>query len=189
MTYLVVGDTEGQVANAAALQAAGIGCDPVDPDEVLQLKPIGACGLGGWRAEFRDTRGQDFTGVVLVSPPRQLPWLDPGLFDWESGRAGLVAGVLAPGLANLYVVGVGTSRFRAGGSDLLVALIRGQAGLDHPLVDELMRFVGASHEVPDGRASRRLERRLHRRLRPASVESWWRAARDLDGPLTAGRGI
>jgi hypothetical protein len=187
-TYLVVGGAERRGANVAALEAAGIPCDAATPEEVLLLEPLSTCGLDGWRARFRDNRDRHFTGVVLVSPPRRLPWLDPGLFDWESGRAGLVAGVLAPGLANLYVLGLGTAGFRAGGAELLVALIGTQTGLDHPLVDELIRVVGPSHEVPAGRASRRLERRLQRRLRPAGARSWWQAARDLDGPLTAARG-
>jgi hypothetical protein len=187
-TYLVIGSAERRRSNVLALEAAGIRSDAVEPDEVVGLAPLGSCGLEGWRTTFRDGRDRGFAGVVLVNPPRRLPWLDPGLFDWEAGRAGLVAGVLAPGLANLYVLGVGTSGFRAGGAELLVALVRAQAGLDHPLVDELIRIVGPSHEVPAGRAGRRLERRLQRRLRAPGARSWWQAARDLDGPLAAARG-
>jgi hypothetical protein len=187
-TYLVVGGAERRASSVAALEAAGIRSETVVPDEVVRLEPLGACGLEGWSARFRGDRPRTFAGVVLASPTRRLPWLDPGLFDWDAGRAGLVAGVLAPGLANLYVLGLGTSAFRAGGAELLVALIRAQAAVDHPLVDELISVVGTSHEVPVGRAGRRLERRLQRRLRPAGARSWWQAARDLDGPLAAARG-
>jgi hypothetical protein len=188
VTYLVVGGAQRPETSLGALDAAGIQCDAAQAEEVVRLEPLGNCGLDGWRARFRDSHENAFAGVVLVSPPRQLPWLDPALFDWESGRAGLVAGMLAPGLANLYVLGLGTSRFRAGGEELLVALIRTQAGLKHPLVDELLSFVGPSHHALAGRASRRLERRLQRRLRPAGAGPWWQAARDLDGPLAATRG-
>jgi hypothetical protein len=171
----------------AALEGAGIACQAIEPSQVLRLEPVGACGLEGWRAELPGGDARDFTGLVLVGAPERLPWLDPGLLDWESGRPGLVAGLLAPGLANLYVVGLGSSGLGSGRAELLVSLIRAQAGLGHPLVDELMRFVAPSHKAPMGRAGRRLERRMQRALRPTGA-SWWEAARDLDGPLTTARG-
>lgn len=188
MTYLVIGGAERRVTSVAALQGAGLACHAIEPELVLRLEPISQWGLEGWNAQLRESDWQRFAGIVLVNPPARLPWLDPGLLDWESGRPGLVAGIMAPGLANLYLLGLGSSSAQTGRGDLLVTLIRAQTGLDHPLVDELVKFMAPSHATPTGRAERRLERRLQRRLDAAGAGSWWEAARDLDGPLTAARG-
>jgi hypothetical protein len=188
VTYVVVGVAEGRMTSVGALRAAGLACHAVEPEQVLRLEPIAPCGLEGWRAQLRGSDQQRYAGVVLVNPPARLPWLDPGLLDWESGRPGLVAGILAPGLANLYLLGLGSSSVQREGVDLLVTLIRTQTRLNHPLVDELMRFVPPNHETPAGRTGRRLERKLRRRIEAAGTGSWWEAARELDGPLTAARG-
>jgi hypothetical protein len=186
--HLIVARADIRAASVSALEAAGIACQAVDPQRVTHLEPLVVGGLEGWRACFQDHRERSFSGIVLVSPPPRLPWLNPGLFDWDAGRPRMVGGLLAPGLANLYVVGPEASGFQAGGTKLLVAMIRMQAGLDYPLVDELIRSVAPSHEPPSGRAIHRLERRLQRRLRPSGSGSWWEGARELDGPLTAARG-
>ena len=171
--HLVVGGDVTRAANLGWLEQAGIGCHAADPDDVVRLDPLGVCGMDGWSVRFQSGPRRNFAGVVLIDAAERLPWLDPGLLDWEAGRPRLVAGVLAPGLANLY----------------LVSMIRSQAPLDHPLVDELVRFVAPSHERLTGRAARRLERRVERWLRPSRpARSWWEAARDLDGPLTSARG-
>lgn len=184
--HLVVGDAKESATALGELESAGIACATAEPEQVVRIEPLDACALDGWRTEFRDRRADQFQGVVLVAPP-SLSWLDPGLLDWESGRPRLVAGLLAPGLANLYIVSPGAGDRRSARLDLLVALIRRQAEVDHPLVDELMRFVAPSHEAPIGRAIRRLERRMERRLRPGGA-AWWAAAHELDGPLNAPRG-
>lgn len=171
-----------------ALDAAGIASHGTEPERLLRLEPIATCGLGGWRAEFRDTHARSFAGAILVASPTELPWLDRALFDWESGRPGLVAGLLAPGLANLYVVGLGTSGLPIERSHVIVSLIRAQRGLKHPLVDQLMKFIAPSHDAARGRMRRRLNRRMQRALRPVGTSSWWEAARDLEGPLNASRG-
>ncbi|MFL5822189.1 MAG: hypothetical protein ACJ764_01975 [Solirubrobacteraceae bacterium] len=134
---------------------------------------------------MRGDRPEIFAGVILVEEPWQTPWLDPGLFDWQAGRPTLVAGMLAPGLANLYVLGMGTACFRAGGTELAVAMIRAQTDRDHPLVDRLMAVARPSHELPEGRRALRLERRLRRRLNRDGT--WWSAVRELEGPLAAAR--
>jgi hypothetical protein len=186
--HLVVGDATESATAVGELEPVGIACATADPEQMVRIEPLGPCALDGWRAEFRNRAAERFKGIILLASPWQLPWLDPGLLDWESGRPRLVAGLLAPGLANLYVVNLGVGGLRAGGLDLLRSLIRRQAGVDHPLVDELMSFVAPSHEAPVGRAIRRLERRMERWLRPGGAVPWWAAAHELDGPLNAPRG-
>jgi hypothetical protein len=186
--HLVVEGTEGNLSVAAALDGAGVVCDCAEPEQLVRLEPIGVCALDGWRAQFRNRPARSFTGIVVVGPPPRLPWLDPGLLDWEAGRPRLVAGVLAPGLANLYIVGLGPAGPRPGRLDLVVSMIRSQAGLDQPLVDELVRFVAPSHHVPVGPAVRRLERQIRRRLKAGGGAPWWAAVRELDGPLNTSRG-
>lgn len=187
--HLVVGGAPTRVANTDWLDQAGIGFYGAEPDDVLRLDPVGICGMDGWSVRFRSGPRRNFAGVVLIGAAERVPWLDPGLLDWEAGRPRLVAGVLAPGLANLYLVDGGSSARESNRGELLVSLILAQAQLDHPLVDELMRFVTPSHERLAGRAGRRLERRVQRRLGPPGpARSWWEAARDLDGPLTSARG-
>jgi hypothetical protein len=160
--------------------------ESLEPASVTEIVPAGPCGLDGWRVGLPDAN-RSFAGVVVASPPAELAWLDPALLDWEGGRPALVAGMLAPGLANLYLLGVGTACFRDGGVELLVAMINAQAEFDHPLVDELLHVVAASHRPPAGRAGRRLERRLQRRLSLGGSAGWWAAAQDVDGPLAGAR--
>jgi len=188
VTHLVVGEAERQVASVVALEAAGISFRSADPGQVMWLEPVSSCGLGGWTARFCEESDERFAAVVLVSPPMHLPWLDPGLLDWEAGHPVLVADMLAPGLANLYIVGLDGSDSLAAGGELLIAMIEAQAGLEHPLVDEIMRFVAPSHEPRPARVLRRLERRLQRRA-ATGASSWWEAAHEPDGPLTAARSI
>jgi hypothetical protein len=182
----------GAATRAASwLEGAGIPWEICDAADVARLEPADACGLEGWWVQWSPlgtNRDRElYAGLVLVCPPAQLPWLDPSLLDWEAGRPALVAGVLAPGLANIYVLGAGAEGLRAGGARLLVAMIHAQCGLAHPLVDELVRLVRPSHEPVPGRHSRRVERRLARRLAGEGAAAWWASVRDLDGPLLSAR--
>ncbi len=185
--YLVIGaaDLVGEICSG--LGQAEIPHEAVEPGSVARIAPAGPCGLDGWRVGLPEATGS-FSGVVLASPPVELASLDPALLDWEGGRPALVAGMLAPGLANLYLLGAGTACFREGGVELLVAMIAAQARFDHPLVDELLHVVAPSHRPPAGRAGRRLERRLHRRLYFDGSVGWWTAAKEVDGPLAGARG-
>jgi hypothetical protein len=169
---------------------AEMGVDGFTLDERLveQFEPADACAMGGWVLRIAGAGEMEIAGVVALGAPLHLAWLDPGMLDWESGEPALVAGLLAPGLANLYFLGAGTTAFRAGGIALLTAMIQAQTDLEHPLVDELMRIVPASHRTVAGRAARRVERRIERRLRPSGSGSWRRDAGDIDGPLAAARG-
>jgi hypothetical protein len=185
--HLLVAPPGAATRTASWLEGAGIACEVCEVARVARLEPAGSCGLEGWWVDSRDGRRCGYAGVVLVSPPAQLPWLDPGLLDWEAGRPALVVGVLAPGLANLYVLGADAEGLRVGGSRLVASMIRAQAGLEHPLVDDLMTFARPSYGPAAGRQSRRLERRLQRRLDGEGATTWWAAARDLDGPLVGAR--
>jgi len=172
-----------------ALHASMVACNAIREGTVQALEPIEPCAVGGWKVHTRDGRDQTFAGVVLVSSPPQLPWLDRGLFDWEDGQPALVGGLLAPGLANLYLLALGGSPVRSDSLRLLVAMICAQARLNHPFVDELVRVVTPRHSSPAGWATRRLERRAQRYLlRPADAGSWRAIADYLDGPLTGARG-
>jgi hypothetical protein len=185
--HLVLGATEGTLALVVELRAAKIACEASDAP-VRRLEPIEAYGLGGWRVCWGDGCERTFDGVVLVRPPAQLPWLDLGLFDWDAGHPALVAGLLAPGLANLYVVGLGSSTYRAASAELLAAMIRAQAALEHPLVDDLISVAAPQHHAPAGRAGRLLERRIQRRLRSVASRSRRVAAEDPHRALTGARG-
>lgn len=185
-THAVIGGPTELAGVCPALRAAGIAHACAQPEQVRHLEPLEPCGLHGWVLHFDDGRVESVGGVILGAQPSQMPWLDPGIFDWESGRPALVAGLLAPGLANLYVLGLGTACFRAGGTELAVAMIRAQAERAHPLVDELMSIARPSYEWPVGRGAHRLERRLHRHLDHGGA-AWWWGVRELDGPLAAAR--
>jgi hypothetical protein len=184
--HLVIGGADLVREICSGLEQAAVPCEAIEPAAVKRITPVGPCGLDGWRVG--STKDSSFAGVVLASPPTELASLDPALLDWEGGRPALVAGMLAPGLANLYLLGAGTACFRGGGVELLVAMIAAQARFDHPLVDELVHVVGPSHQPPAGRAGRRLERRLQRRLRLDGSAGWWAAAKEVDGPLAGARG-
>jgi hypothetical protein len=184
--YLVIGAPELVAGICAGLGEAKVPCESVEPESVTRIVPAGPCGLNGWQVGLPDAT-RSFAGVVVASPPAELSWLDPALLDWEGGRPALVAGMLAPGLANLYLLGAGTACFRGGGVELLVAMINAQAEFEHPIVDELLHVTSPSHRSPAGRAGRRLERRLQRRLRLGGSAGWWAAAQDADGPLAGAR--
>jgi hypothetical protein len=185
--HLVIGARERAAVVCAQLQNAGTDAEAVDHVLVEKLAPVDACALGGWLVRCGGSE-RVVRGVVALGSPLHLPWLDPGLLDWDLGRPALVAGLLAPGFANLYLVGPAAESFSDGGIRLVVAMVAAQSGLDHPLVDELVLVAPSSHRTVRGRAARRIERRLDRHLRTGDG-GWWRAAAgDVDGPLSAARG-
>lgn len=73
-----------------------------------------------------------------------FPFLDHDLFEWRRGAPLRTGGLMAPGLANLYVFGLLQPRGGAGplitaGAELLARMVRVQERLDHPLADDLAR--------------------------------------------------
>jgi cation diffusion facilitator CzcD-associated flavoprotein CzcO len=73
-----------------------------------------------------------------------FPFLDRSLFEWENGVPVRAAGMMAPGIANMYVFGLGQPRGGAGplisaGSRLLAKIVRAQEQLDHPIADDFAR--------------------------------------------------
>jgi hypothetical protein len=73
-----------------------------------------------------------------------FPFLDHELFEWD-GRYPKLAGLMPPGVAGLYVCGLGQPRGGAGplitaGSRLLARMALAQQDLDHPLSDDLAKL-------------------------------------------------
>jgi hypothetical protein len=73
-----------------------------------------------------------------------FPFLDHDLFEWE-GPYPKLAGIMPPGIANLYVFGLGQPRGGAGplitaGSRLLARILLAQRDLHHPLADDLAKL-------------------------------------------------
>jgi cation diffusion facilitator CzcD-associated flavoprotein CzcO len=74
-----------------------------------------------------------------------FPFLPEGMFEWERGYPKMIAGMLPPGQANLYLFGVAQPRGGAGpvvsrAAKLLATMIETQARLDHPLADDMARL-------------------------------------------------
>jgi hypothetical protein len=73
-----------------------------------------------------------------------FPFLDDDLFEWD-GRYPKLAGMMPPGIANLYVFGLGQPRGGAGplitaASRLLARMVLAQRDLDRPLASYLGRL-------------------------------------------------
>jgi hypothetical protein len=95
---------------------------------------------------FADGTGSDYDTIVWATGFHiRFPFLDRDLFEWHDGAPERVAGMLAPGLAGLYIFGVLQPRGGAGplitaGSQLLAEMVQAQGRLDHPLSDDLARL-------------------------------------------------
>jgi Flavin-binding monooxygenase-like len=108
--------------------------------------------LDGHAVHFADGSSSQFDTIVWATGFHiNFPFLDRDLFEWRDGAPERVAGMLAPGIAGLYVFGVLQPRGGAGplitaGSRLLAEMVQVQARLDHPLSDDLARV-----DRPDAR--------------------------------------
>jgi cation diffusion facilitator CzcD-associated flavoprotein CzcO len=102
---------------------------------------------------FVDGASAEFDTIVWATGFNvSLPFLDRDLFPWENGVPARIAGVLAPGIANLYVFGLLQPRGGAGplitmGADLVTRMVGVQRRLDHPLADDLGRLERPSAEM------------------------------------------
>jgi hypothetical protein len=109
--------------------------------------------LDGRTVHFVDGSSADYNTIVWATGFNvSFPFLDRGLFEWENGIPKRVAGLLAPGIANLYVFGVLQPRGGAGplitrGAELLAEMARAQERLDHPLADDLAPLDPPSAEI------------------------------------------
>jgi hypothetical protein len=109
--------------------------------------------LDGKTIHFVDGTDAEFDTIVWATGFNvRLPFLDPELFTWRNGVPERIAGVLAPGVANLYVFGLLQPRGGAGplitmGAGLLARMVEVQESLDHPLADDLARVAPASAEM------------------------------------------
>jgi cation diffusion facilitator CzcD-associated flavoprotein CzcO len=109
--------------------------------------------LEGRTVRFVDGSAAEYDTIIWATGFHiSFPFLDRDRFEWESGIPKRVAGMLAPGIANLYVFGVLQPRGGAGplitrGAELLAEMVRVQERLDHPLADDLARLEAPSAEI------------------------------------------
>jgi hypothetical protein len=103
--------------------------------------------LGGKRVEFVDGTSVEADTIVYATGfDVAFPFLDHGIFEWgHGGRYPKLSGLMPPGYANLYVLGLGQPRGGAGrllaaGSRLLAKIVLVQRKLDRPLGDELAKL-------------------------------------------------
>jgi cation diffusion facilitator CzcD-associated flavoprotein CzcO len=100
----------------------------------------------GETVSFVDGRREEVDTIVWATGfAVSFPFLDRALFEWEDGIPRRVFGMMAPGMAGLYVFGVLQPRGGAGplisrGSDLLARLVRIQSRADHPISVDLARI-------------------------------------------------
>lgn len=93
----------------------------------------------GKTIEFEDGTKTEYDVVVFATGFKiGIPFLEPGIVEFDDGIPKLVNGVLVPKHRNLYVFGVAQARYGAGplislGSMLLARLIKAQDKLDYPL--------------------------------------------------------
>jgi hypothetical protein len=102
--------------------------------------------LDGPRVRFVDGTSAVYDTIVWATGFHvSFPFLDRDLFQWRNGAPERVAGMLPPGVANLYAYGVMQPRGGAGplitaSSRLLADMVRAQERLDHPLADDFARL-------------------------------------------------
>jgi cation diffusion facilitator CzcD-associated flavoprotein CzcO len=102
--------------------------------------------LDGRTVQFADGTSAEFDTIVWATGFNvTFPFLDPDLFPWEGGRPVRVAGMMPPGIANLYAFGVFQPRGGAGplitaGAEILAEMVRLQGHMTEPLADLLGRF-------------------------------------------------
>ena len=139
--------------------------------------------FAGRTIHFVDGTSGEFDTIVYATGfDICFPFLDHDLFEWRDGAPVRAGDLMAPGLANLYLFGLGQPRGGAGplitaGAALLAQLVRLQAHLDGPLADEFAklrkpdaRMLFGVHElfrhIRRGRfAARVIERRAKRKGR------------------------
>jgi cation diffusion facilitator CzcD-associated flavoprotein CzcO len=109
--------------------------------------------LEGRTVHFADGTSAEYDTIVWATGFHvSFPFLDRDLFEWQGGAPVRVAGMLAPGVANLYAYGVLQPRGGAGplitaAARLLAEMVRVQEQLDHPLADDLSRLEPPSAEM------------------------------------------
>jgi cation diffusion facilitator CzcD-associated flavoprotein CzcO len=143
---------------------------------------------------FVDGRREEVDTIVWATGfAVSFPFLDRDLFEWEDGIPRRVFGMMAPGMAGLYVFGVLQPRGGAGplisrGSELLARLARIQSRTDHPIsvdlarirradsrhlvgVSEMMREIAVANRILDVYSWRLGRRhRSHRAARPRVMQ-------------------
>ena len=107
-------------------------------------------GLEGRTVHFVDGTSAEYDTIVWATGFHvSFPFLERDLFEWRDGAPVRVAGMLPPGIANLYAYGVMQPRGGAGplitaSARLLAEMVRAQERLDHPLADDLARLEAPS---------------------------------------------
>jgi hypothetical protein len=144
--------------------------------------------LDGPTVHFVDGSAAEYDTIVWATGfHATFPFLDRGLFEWRDGYPARVGGVLAPGIANLYVFGLLQPRGGAGplitaGAEIVARMVRIQERLDHPLADDLARLKPPSARMLVGVSETMREIRLGR-LALAAIERVARLrGRTLDAP-------
>jgi hypothetical protein len=100
----------------------------------------------GRTVHFTDgTRLEVGTLVFATGFAVRFPFLDESTFEWEGKYPKVVAGMLAPGKANLYVFGLGQPRGGGGplasaGARLLTKMVKTQSVLHRPLADVMAKL-------------------------------------------------
>jgi Flavin-binding monooxygenase-like len=106
--------------------------------------------LEGRTVHFVDGRSGDYDTIVWATGFHvSFPFLERNLFEWRGGAPVRVAGMLPPGVANLFAYGVMQPRGGAGplitaSARLLAEMVQAQERLDHPLADDLARLEAPS---------------------------------------------
>jgi cation diffusion facilitator CzcD-associated flavoprotein CzcO len=101
--------------------------------------------LEGRTVRFVDGTSAEYDTIVWATGFQvSFPFLDRDLFEWQGGAPVRVAGMLPPGIANLYAYGVMQPRGGAGplitaSARLLAEMVRAQERLDHPVADDFAR--------------------------------------------------
>jgi cation diffusion facilitator CzcD-associated flavoprotein CzcO len=138
--------------------------------------------LDGRRVHFVDGSSMEADTIVWATGFKvSFPFLEQRWLSWEGDYPRLVAHMLVPGLANLYLFGLLQPRGGAGplisrGARLLSELIRCQEQLSYPLVEAVARWEPPSARYPVGvqetmRSIERLRRRLHRLSRQSRART------------------
>jgi hypothetical protein len=109
--------------------------------------------LDGDRVWFKDGSSlQPGTIVWATGFNISFPFLDQACLDYHGGAPRLIASMIPPGTANIYLFGLLQPRGGAGplisaGAELVTDLIAAQSRLDHPVGDELRRFNAPSSRL------------------------------------------
>jgi cation diffusion facilitator CzcD-associated flavoprotein CzcO len=142
----------------------------------------------GKTVTFVDGRREEVDTIVWATGfAVSFPFLDRDLFEWKDGIPKRVFGMMAPGMAGLYVFGVLQPRGGAGplisrGAALLARLARIQSRTDHPIALDLARIRHADARHLVGVSEMMREIAVANRI--LDVYSW-RLGRRRPGPLSA----